>query len=50
MVPVGVAEVGGAVAAELLAVVLELLVAEPLDPQAASSIEQTTTPSSFAGM
>jgi hypothetical protein len=51
-VPDVVVELGGVVAAvllELLAVVLVPLVAEPLEPQAATSSKQTTTPTSFAG-
>jgi hypothetical protein len=52
-VPDVVVELGGVVAAvllELRAVVLELLVAEPLEPHAETSSEQTTTPTSFAAM
>jgi hypothetical protein len=60
-VPVGEVELGGAVVLEalvlgllalvpvLLAVLLELLELFELEPQAASSSEQATTPSSFAG-
>ncbi len=59
--PVGEVELGGAVVLEalvlgllalvpvLLAVLLELLELFELEPQAASSSEQATTPSSFAG-